>query len=344
MRTVTGTLETAQTAASRVPYIHLLFTSQDGTTTYDYSGSTSRLLKIYHVESPYSGYATVTLNNNDLAVPDLRSYWTEIGYGDVTSGGNEYEATPRLKVKKQTTMSSEGTLLTVLYLEDCWGDMEEFNLAYGTAPEFYRLFGRDTTPLDIMGEIITDAGFTLNAPAAKDSIIDTFLPYFEINADNDSGSSLVYEDAKAVLYRLIMMTLSYLKPMPGKEFDIAYPQNDDEADLEITTAGFYEYHKVENELLPNVIVVYCNQDEDGGWTGLVTGRAQDDAAIDRNGGKQVYAYYYAPTIETQVDADARAAAILSRIRAEISSIGVVIPHDCRLELYDNITITDTRGT
>lgn len=45
----------------------------------------------------------------------------------------------------------------------------------------------------------------------------------------------------------------------------------------------------------------------------------------------------------QLDADNRAAAILARIKAESLSVGLVISHDCRIELYDNIQVTDTRG-
>ena len=76
---------------------------------------------------------------------------------------------------------------------------------------------------------------------------------------------------------------------------------------------------------------------------MITGYSVDAEAVARNGGVEIKGLYSAPTVTTQLDADNRAAAILTRIKAESLSVGLVIPHDCRIELYDNIQVTDTRG-
>ena len=87
-RSISTELQLAQDNSKRKPYLPLVFTSKDGLTTVDYSyvhvSTTNRLLYIEHSEFPYDDSAIIILQNNDLAVPDLKGYWVEIGYGDNT--------------------------------------------------------------------------------------------------------------------------------------------------------------------------------------------------------------------------------------------------------------------
>jgi hypothetical protein len=417
MRALSARLNTAQTSAVRIPYFRMVFTSQTTGATKDCSGTTSRVESITHTESAYGGIAKIILNNSDLGVPDLRGYYVEIGYGDVTTTGNEYAATPRLWVRDQTWTSSEGLLISTLSLIDGFTHLGELPIELGTAPEYYKLYNRDTTPYMIIDAALAGAGFTLgtwgmepasgtytadagtNATTLKDSqltssaddfyngwflynvtraigtaiidyngatktlshaaiggqtagdtykilksdeIVTSFKPYFEINADNDSGVTMSYEDRLEVCYRAIMMTKSYLRARPGMVFDVVFPRAVDTVDLAFNTSQFYEFNQKQNEVVPNAIYIFANY-TDGSYGSMITGYSVDAEAVARNGGVEIKGLYSAPTVTTQLDADNRAAAILTRIKSESLSVGLVIPHDCRIELYDNIQVTDTRG-
>ena len=416
MKSASGTLATAQTAPVRTPYIHCVFTNMDDASTFDCSGATSRIIEISHTEGAYAGGATIILENYDRGVPDLRGYYVEIGYGDVTSGGNEYSATPRLWVRSQDFTSSPQGLISTVNLADGFTLLSEMPVLIGTEPEYYQLYNRDTTPYMILDAILSGAGFTLNTwgrePAngtntadagtntttlvdaaltsaaddfyngwflynstrnkgvaitdyagstrtlthptitgqtagdayiilKSDEIITSFKPYFEINADNADGVAMSYEDSNMAFYRAIMMTKSYIRASPSMVFDIVYPRSIDTADFSYSTANFYEYHQKQNEIISNSITVYCNQTTDGGWASMITGSASDTDSIARIG--EIKGFFFAPTINLQEDADNRAAAIMTRIKSEALSVGLVIPHDCRMELYDYVGVTDTRG-
>lgn len=180
-----------------------------------------------------------------------------------------------------------------------------------------------------------------------DEIMVSFKPYFAINADNDIGATYSYESFLSVIYRLIMMTKSYLRERSGKVFDVIFPRSNDPVDLTINSSSvpfFYEYEHRQNEVIPNAVYVPANKDaDDVGWTSLVTGSAKDTDAISRNNDVEIEGIYAAPSITTEEDAGARAQAILTRIKAETMSQGVIIPQDCRIEKYDNIVINDTKG-
>lgn len=344
-RSISGTLDTAQQAASRVPYIYLLFTSSDGGTTHNYSVDQKgrRILSVDHREEAYNDYAVIVLRNNDRTVPDLTGYWTEIGYGDYSSGGgNEYELTPRLWVKNQQTVSAGGQLYDILELEGMWAQLREELYRVGTPPYYIQTtedgdFGSSPTAFDIMGLIMTEIGFTLNALVEDDGIINTYTPTFSVN------DTRPFEYGAGILYRLIKMTKSYLKPLKSLEFEIKYPQASDAVDLTYySDAAYYFYKYIERLklLIPNHIIAYGNVGSDGLWTDYITGEALDQTQIDKY--KDVTDLEIAPEVTTQTDIDNRASALLTRFGSEVLGGFMVAPHDCRLELYDRIAIQDNR--
>ena len=72
------------------------------------------------------------------------------------------------------------------------------------------------------------------------------------------------------------------------------------------------------------------------------GTASDDEAVARMHGVQFPKGYQAPMLQTEDEADERASAILRHLQMESVRGMVVIPHDCRLELYDLVMVQDTR--
>ncbi|PKH45366.1 hypothetical protein KKB3_01154 [Dehalococcoides mccartyi] len=73
----------------------------------------------------------------------------------------------------------------------------------------------------------------------------------------------------------------------------------------------------------------------------MTGEASSAEAIARF--TEINRHYRVASILNQTDANARAAAILTRWQAELQPAFMVIPHDCALELYDKVGVYDARG-
>ena len=350
MRSVSATLATAQSAASRTPYIKMLFTSGDGLTTKDFSTNSvafgNRILSIKHHEEAYNDYAVVILKDPDSIIPNIRGYWTEIGYGDTTGAGNEYSGsqTARLYVKHQRHVTAQGKLYTALELEGLWTRMHQTIIRIGSAPLFQSTYdGTTNTVYSILKLIFTHAGLSLPvASPVDDGIINTLKPIFALNENP-------YERVKSVVFRLIGLTRCYLRPpsATGLEFGVVWPQAGDAVALTYYSGQspyFHTFMERAAALVPNHWVVYGNQGTDGDWTGLITSAAPDGVSqADIDALYEVYAIALAPDMTLQAEVNTQAAVRLIRTRAENESGIALIPHDCRLELYDKLAFVDSRG-
>lgn len=343
MRTLSGTLTTTQESASKTPYIYLLFTSADGNTTYDY---TARLLQLEHHEEAYNDYAVITLRNDDRAVADIEGYWIEIGYGFYTGSGNEYlgdgtnPGISRLWVKAQQEISVEGRVIVVLELEGMWAVLREIELQLGNPPFYHEEYTTDTI-YAIIDAILVIAGFTLDALGTEDDgIIDTLTPQFDVN-----GAPVFegYDNCANIIYRLLMMTKCYLRPEAGLAWKVMYPTSTGAVDQTYrsnATHFFFEYMERRKVLVPNHIYVFANAGEDQTFSEIITAEAQDATEVAKY--MDIPQLHIAGELTTQTDADNRAAAILTRVKAELLAGRLVIPYDCSVELYDRPEIQDSR--
>ena len=340
MRSITSTLLAAQEAVTNTPYIYLLFTSADGETTYNYSSDQAgrRILFIDHQEESYNDYASIILRNNDRTIPNLKGYWTEIGYGYVTAASNEYSQAPRLWVKHQQDISAQGRMVTLLELEGKWAKAREMPIRIGDPP-FYQggTTFIDITPYDAMVAILAEISMTLAALVEDDSIMDTYsISTFFVNEQP-------FEYAGQLIYRLLNMTKSYLRSKQSLEFEVKYPQTTDDVDITYYSDQapyFYEYMERRNVLVPNHIYVFANAGDDGLYANIIIGEASDATEIALY--DDIIAMAVAAEITTQADADIRAAAILARTQMEALAGRLYAPHDCRVELYDKIAVEDSR--
>ena len=349
MRSVSATLATAQAAASRTPYIKLLFTSNDGLTTRDFSTNSSafgnRILSIKHHEEPYNDYAHVILQDHDSIIPNILGYWTEIGYGDTTGAGNEYTGsqTSRLYVKHARHITAQGKLYTMLELEGLWTRTHDTLIRLGSAPLFNTIYdGTISTIYAILKAIFSHVGLSLpDVCPVNDGIIDTYRPEFEINEKP-------YERGRAIILRLIQMTKSYLRTpsATGLQFGVVYPQAADAVNLTYYSGQspyFNSFMERAPALIPNHFVVYGNEGDDGEWTGLVTSASPHGVSqADIDALYEIYAIVLAQEFTLQADVDNQADVQLARARAENESGIAMIPHDCRVELYDKLAFVDQR--
>lgn len=241
MRTLHADLTAAQKATSNTPYITVtLVNGYGGGSTYTYAtnDSPNRIKLIKHVEEPYTSRATIVLDNFDRSIPELFGYFCTISYGFVTSSGNKSSDAPPLWVKRQVHNSFEGSLDNILYLEGQWDMLSEMQdigslLGAPSAP-YYEInyAGQAYEIFDIIEQIITSAGFTMQALGGEDdSIINTLQPDFVVN-------SVPFEDVARVIYRLLNMTKVFCRAEASGAgaFRIKYPSGYSSYDYEYTSA------------------------------------------------------------------------------------------------------------
>ena len=335
MRSISSALKSAQQASSVKPYIRIYLTSSGGG-HHDYS---HRLIQLEHHEEPYNDWANVFLYDNDRAIPDLRGAWLEIGYGAILAdGGVEYASTPRLWVKWTQLVSREGDLFMMLHCEGMWSHMRELDIVTkGDPPDYEGQYEEGYTIYDTIKDIIGVCGFTLNTLGGQDDgIIDQLTPMIYLN-------QYPFENPAEVIYRLIAMTKCFIRPLTNLQLEIRFPQESDSVDESYSHNSphyFHEYAEKLNIAIPNHIIVYANPGEDELWTDLITAEAEDEDSIGRY--KRVTRHHKAMDIDNATDAENRASAILTREMFEMLAGRLIIPHDCRVELYDRIGIYDER--
>jgi len=335
MRTISETWKHAQAAESNVPHIRVVFHANDGKAK-DYS---HRLTRLEHREEPYNDAADIYLYNNDRGVADVKGSWIEIEYGTIVDGSPESIATPRLWVKSQQLVSREGDLFTVVHCEGMWSHLQEIDLVtLGEPPWYEGTFDETYTIYDTIKALLAAAGFTLRPLGGQDDgIINTLCPQVWINQNP-------FENPAEIIYRLLAMTKCFLRPLPGLEFKIIYPQESD-ATTETyhydSPHYFFEYAEKRNLTIPNYVVVYYNASGDDNDWDAQEAIALDEESIDDY--KEVRRHHIAADLDNQSDAENRASAILTRYMFEALAGRAIVPHDCRVEIYDKIEVYDARG-
>jgi len=350
---ITQALIDTQKDASRTPYIDISINDNAAAGVVNYW---SRLEYLEYTEEPYRDRAIIGLNNRDNALDaidmDGQSFAIKLGYDTTAHGGSTTDTVtyPTLWVKSHQIISDQGQRIYQIYAEGMWMRLREQRVITGVTGlqgELYSsIFNKTRTVYDLIELIIEGAmGWTLTDNPPDDGIIDTFRPVFEINR-------LPFENAAALLYRLIWMTKEYLRPRAGLTFQCVYPQDADAVDLTYYSNKanwFTEYVEKTILLIPNKILVLANQNPDtGDWDSLVVGEAFDYpdnftvAGVYTGNYAEIIQPFVVASITNETDADNRASAILVRLKAETLAARMVAPHDCQLELYDKISVVDTR--
>lgn len=138
MQTLTATLEAAQKAMGNALVKLVLTKSGQSTQTYDNDASTDRILKVSHIEQPYSQVAEVTVQNSssNLTSLDLRGYKGVISYGYNTSVGDEYKDKAPLWVISQRLDSWQGGLACVFQLIGTPNRLDKDRASEAFTPDF----------------------------------------------------------------------------------------------------------------------------------------------------------------------------------------------------------------
>lgn len=339
------------------PYINLVFHDRDDNNTEDFSlttDATNRIISIDHPEKMYDGYAFIILRNNDLAIPDLAGWWVEIGYGADTSNfggsGVEYEKTPRMWVTNQQYISAPGTQIVILILEDWWRRANRHRVISRTLSPHYDFPFTEETVYGILKYLIeTDMPYggrdymegTLAALGDQaDDIIDSIIVNFDINLH-------AMESSGGIIQRALNLTNNYLRLKEGLNFEIRYPQTSDSVDAtyySYQVPYFHEFVETKSPLVPNLLIMYGDQDEDGSFEnedGSYRMRSLKTDVAENE--EQVVEVSYLGKVHSQGELDLFNLAKLHRLQNRRVGGRMIIRHDPRLELHDRLRIEDSRG-
>ncbi|KKL19509.1 hypothetical protein LCGC14_2464760, partial [marine sediment metagenome] len=244
-RSISAELLAAQQGNYR-PAINLVFHDRDDNNTEDFSfavGTSNRLIQCQFHEYLYDDYGFVVLRNNDLAIPDLKGWWVEPGFGADTSvggfggSGEEYEKIRRYWVTNQQKISAPGNQIVILQFEGIWRRMmRHLMLTLGISPVFGATMQK--TIYDILEFFIEEnlkadvassgdrayMASTLEAIGDQsDTIIDIITVFFDLNEH-------YIESVGEIMQRAQNLTKCYLRVKKGMVFEVRYPQTSDSGD------------------------------------------------------------------------------------------------------------------
>lgn len=333
MRSLTSTLTATQQGMNATPFVRLYFSL--GGTTYEYktSEADNRIMYVSHSETPYRGGATIRLRDQDgyFRAIDYRGMRVDIGYGYITGSGEEYSNAPPVWVNAQRTISVEGELVCELVCVDIWWKLSN-QRAMGSSFTTPPYWDRDTTILDIIDALLSQLGITLSNDATSDPNLSD-MPVYESEVNRPVRNIL--RDMTAMTQSVLRMTgsdtimsLYYLHPNPASVYTYD------------TGHAFYSDVKEAGLVVPNRVIV-CDL-----IPTAVTQKAQFSGSADdtfSQGKIGVYTQVFEDqSVQSDSDCQRRAEAYLSKVRTERNQGTIVVPMNCGQEMYDYITVYDTR--
>ena len=158
-----------------------------------------------------------------------------------------------------------------------------------------------------------------------------------------------FETYGQLIHDLMNLTNTVLRPEAGLAFKVVYPQEDDDPNETYSSSAalghpFYEYLNSRFNMVPNHVEVF-SQDTAGA---SVVGNwydPSDYASPPTYSGAfmPVTKSYYYSSLTTSALCDAQAAVIGRQLKQAQLAQRIIIPMDSRVELYDKVSIIDTRG-
>jgi len=282
------------------PAVRCIFTSSDGSITYDYSFNpaltTNRLVHVQQIEGRESDPGVIRLKNPDWSIPDnLNGYYVDLGWGLYTTSGIRWDTaagavSPRLWVMQQSNISgglknSAPSLYTDFVMAGVWDAvLNKQSVRIGTSP-LYKLDEenpvsalQNKTIYSVLEYLIetalsdqTGLTFTLEDLGTQDDgLISSLIPFPTSSDPEDwmrtinSESPSYFDTYGEVIRRLLELTKCMLIPKAGLAFKIIYPQSGDTADETYysSVAAGHPFYEVEHR---NLNMVPNHIEILGGW-------------------------------------------------------------------------------
>lgn len=310
-------------------------------TRIDNLSSKQRIIKITHHEEPYGSQAVIMLNNYDSSYDDydaggssdLLGKWIRIGRGlgsDISYPAYHKVVALDCDSKPYSNRNSPKDQFTI-YTEGAWSLLQRYIIP---ADLYYNQSDLDATRnnftvQDIVNDILEDAGLDLGTDISIDDYVDTHEPVIDAIADTSAFAFILTLLEPYNVYLLARIdSMYFLSGNTGDEKTFVTPAD-----------GVYKpvRESKKRAVLSNPLKVEA-ESINGDYTGSYT-----DDNWDSSLGSYLYVDYNG-VITSNAECDDIAEAIVKRAKSnQVSGWFRTYTAECLLELYDTVTLTDTRG-
>ncbi len=337
MRTLSANLIAAQQSAGVSPLVRITLTRGVAEVVL----GTSLILAIQHTEDPYTHKAEAVLDNSGgvFTGNDYKGWQVVIAYGAVTPAGDEYSGCAPLWVVGQELCSARGELVCRLSMSGI-PDM----LAEDRASAAYLPADSDVkTVRDIIRGILGDSGVAMLACFghcrrydvvfdSEDSLIGSYRP-------RDGFRVYMNGSRLSALKRLLDYTGCVMRYGGDGKVHILEPVTGGAVyDYQYSLSGGHAFFSAayrSSLVIPNYVIVKSHPGDSPQYYGYA-GDSESIAAF-REMRYQKYA-----RLDSNDQAEAVAAALLSRFRLEAQRGEAEVPLNCGAELFDYVRVADER--
>ena len=322
-KTLSNTLSAAQKAESRTPY-HKIEYLAGGTVWTDVSAN---VLHPFDYEMrPYDGQCKIWLDNSKGTYDSFsqRDRPVRITQGLMTGVGREYQSTdtylPYMWITNWQDISQLGEARFLLICEPIWATMERC-----TSNEDKHWAAGGSTIKTILAYILALAGITLGISISEDTHIDTDKP-----EDNSAVADTILKHVQT------LMGLTYCWLVP--RLDTVHCKYNADADASVAT-----YHLVP-KLGQHACFYKVKQDGIYSPTKVVIEYADGQTVSYDAAEAKTYSELIPRHDLSAADATTLAETIVKHAKAERVQGTMSAPIDLSLELYDVVTVIDTRSS
>jgi len=212
--------------------------------------------------------------------------------------------------------------------------------------------------------------FTLDPLGTQDDgQINDFIPFSSSFGENiprtiNSDSPFYFMTYGDLIRGLLELTKCVLVPRAGLAFRIIYPQASDTADETYYSSNadghpFYEVLNTRLNMTPNHIEIFGGEDETtgyptvsghwfdtdhySGWVSPATTATYDGPFMEVKASGSTDNILWETDLDTVAKCRTRAAELGWQLKDQILGTRVIVPMDARVELYDRVSVKDSRG-
>lgn len=335
------------------------------TFTSEGAGGNERIIKVTTDEQPWGSQYIIELDNADETL-DAKDYEGKEVTLTETFIGETADSFPPLWVDTQQHLSQEGKLRLRLNCVDKWAFIAAHRVTLANAS-----FNQEWQQSDVLDTKVMADGETLlseGAPALYAALVAngnrTIMGILDA-VESDLGVSITMDDedsyvdtlkpivsansGRNLLMQLMDYTESYLKYKTNGNLGVYWPANHATVYSFDTANLFYSCVEEAGVSIPNIIVFWSYKEDGTEWIHSdydPSGHGVDSDSRTKLG-KDIFRHVLVATMEidnmrTEAELNGYADGAIEKVKAERNQGFLVAPMHVSLELFDKISVTDSR--
>lgn len=294
----------------------------------------NRIKKVSHFKSLVKETANIALDNSDQALKDvdMRGNLINIDWGFLIDGLAVTVPSSNLQIMSQVYGSAEGKLICTL---ECKGITSLMDL--DKSSEHWEC-DENYTVKQLVEGIVKATLAPYNHCTAYDLVVHQTCETYETLKPGTGFFIGLNESRLDVLQFLLSHTNLYMRVENDNKIHL---YKDVEHAYTYALDGEHTFFTKDNRkqgVIPNAVyIVSDDEDEDG--VPLYSGHATDATSVSLYGEVRWYEQIH---VEDNAEATSVAESLLANIKAQEKIVEAVVPMNCFAEVYDKVTITDSR--